>query len=383
MIKVLFYTDTEQLGGAENQMFILTKYLPRDRFQVSLACSSSKKLNAWCQKFMGLGCQVHRLNVFHKHDPRHYLGLKKIVQRFDLLHTHVWNPASGRYGYLAGSKIPLVITEHDPFRLGDLKSFLKKLLMQYAHAIIVASEAAKKIVIEQEPSWQKKIRLVRNGIDVKAWEQIPLSQQDPSLDNSRRTRWESRMEFRGKNFNSRKSECIILCVGELHERKGQKYLIQAVKKVFEAGAEAKLVFAGDGPEKKKKKKMARKFGEKIIFLGRRKDVSELMAAADIFVLPSLREAFGLVLVEAAVTGIPIIATSVGGIEETIENGKTGILVPPADSDALAAAILRIIEKPELGTSLATAAREHALRYFAAERMAEETGNVYEEVIRNL
>ncbi|MEK9132469.1 MAG: glycosyltransferase family 4 protein [Patescibacteria group bacterium] len=366
MKKVLFYTDTPLLGGAENQMLLLAKYLPREKYEVTLACASGTALNPWCQHFMEMDVRVQRLKVWHKHDPRHYLYLRKLLPQFDLFHAHVWNPASCRYAMLAAQNIPLVVTEHDPFPLTGIKGWLKNKLFKNIKAIITASNAAKDLVMQQNAALEPIIHVVHNGIDVEEWRTL--------------AKLESRNEYKLKYLARSLNEKIILCVAELHERKGQKYLIEAMKKVASSFPQAKLVIVGDGARRRYYEKLARLVPDNVAFLGRRKDVAQLMAASDVFVLPSVREAFGLVILEAAVAGLPVIATSVGGIPEIIENGKTGITVPSHNSDALADAICSVLANPANAFELVKAAQNRVEIEFNAKTMAQKTAEVYDEVL---
>lgn len=367
MKQVLFYTDTPLLGGAENQMLILAKFLPSDKYKISVACSCFKNLNAWCQKFMELGINVIRLKVAGKHDPRHGLFLKKILKNFDLLHLHVWNPASCRWAFLAAGKIPIIVTEHDPFILRGIKGWLKNKLMNRVAAIIAISEASKKIIIEQNPELSEKITVVHNGIDIEQWRE--------------QAKIESRNEYKRAELGALPNQKIILCVAELHERKGQKYLIEAVKILADSGAlNFKLVFVGDGPQRKYYEKLATPLGEKVLFLGRKKEVAKLMSASDVFVLPSVREAFGLVLLEAAAVGLPIIASNVGGIPEIIDDGKSGILVPPENLEVLAEAINKLLQNPALAENLAHEAKSKVEMNFSAKTMAGKTAEVYNKIL---
>lgn len=370
MKRILFYTDTPLLGGAENQMLILAKFLVKEKYKISVACSCFKNLNMWCQKFMELGIDVIRLKVAGKHDPRHVLYLRKILKNFDLLHLHVWNPASCRWAFLAAGKIPIVVTEHDPFVLRGFKGWLKNKLMNNVAAIIAISEASKKIIIEQNPELSEKITVVHNGIDIEEWQ--------------KQTKIESRNEYKRAEFRALPNEKIILCVAELHERKGQKYLIEAAKILADVGTlNFKLVFVGDGPERKYYEKLSAPLGNKVLFLGRKKEIAKLMSASYVFVLPSVREAFGLVLLEAACVSLPIIATNVGGIPEIIDDGKTGILVPPENPQALAEAINKLLQNPDLAANLARAAKSKVEMHFSAKTMAEKTAEVYDKVLINL
>lgn len=356
--KILFYTDTPLLGGAENQMYLLAKFLPKEKYTVELACSSYRNLNIWCQKFMEIGVKVRRLRVAHKHDPRHFLYLKHLLPKFDLLHLHLWNPASCRYALAASKRFPVIVTEHDPFPLKGLKGWLKKKLMEHVRAIIVCSQAAKNIVCEEDSGCASKLTIIPNGIDIEEF----ITQAKNA----------DRMEIR--------SVTLILCVAELHERKGQRYLIEAVKRLAAKFPDIKLVFAGEGGRRKYYEKLARPLGDRAAFFGRRRDIASIMAAADMLVLPSVREAFGLVLLEAASVGLPTIATNVGGIPEIIEHGKTGLLVPAGNPEEIAKAIIMYLEHPAFAAELAKRAKEKVEKEFHARSMAMRTAEVYDKVL---
>ncbi len=366
MKRVLFYTDTPLLGGAENQMLTLARFLPKDKYTVTLACSSFQKLNSWCQKFLDEGMEVVRLKVFHKHDPRHFFYLKTLLKNFDLMHLHVWNPASGRYGFLASGKVPLIITEHDPFPLRGIKGRLKQKLLQKVRVILVTSQAAKQLVLQQDSNLESKITVIPNGIDIDAWRTTAVL--------------ENRSEFRHIHFGATPHDKVLLCVAELHKRKGQKYLIEAVKQLLPTFPMLKLVLVGDGLERNMYRKMARVAGDRICLLGQQKNVAKLMAASDVFILPSIREAFGLVLLEAAAIRLPIVASQTGGIPEIIENEKTGVLVPPGDTKALAAAIGTLCKNFDLANTLALAAQKRTEQLFDAKTMAMKTAQVYDSVL---
>lgn len=366
MKKILFYTDTPILGGAENQMMLLAKFLPKDKFSVAVACACNQKLNPWCQQLIESGVEVIRMNVLHKHDPRHWLYLKKILPVFDLMHMHVWNPASGRYGFLAAAAVPLVITEHDPYVLKGFKGWLKNKLIARAERIIVASRATSELVQMQAPFMREKITVIPNGIDIRAF--------------TAESQLANRNEFRRVCFGTLPNEKIVLCVAELHERKGQKYLIEAMREVIKEFPSAKLVLIGDGPERRLYEKLGGALGDRIFMPGRRKEIARIMAASDIFVLPSRREAFGLVLLEAAATGLPIIASRTGGIPEIIENGKTGLLVEPENSKLLSKSICALLREPSTGSQMAENMMRRLRENFDAEKMADETARVYDKLL---
>ena len=146
-------------------------------------------------------------------------------------------------------------------------------------------------------------------------------------------------------------EKIILSVARLRPEKGVEYLIKAIKIVLQKHAEIKLIIVGDGPEKEYLSRLVNEEGLKrnVHFTGDipNEKVYEYYAMATIFVLPSLSEGFGLVLLEAMATGTPIIATNVCGLSEIIENGKNGFLVNPKNPNELAKGIIYLLENPKL------------------------------------
>lgn len=337
--KLLFYTDTPYVGGAENQMYLLSKFLNKDKYDVVLVCSDYKKLSDWASRFEQEGVRVVRLNVVHKHDPRHYFQLKELIKREvpDIIHLHVWNPASCRYAFMAANKykFPIVVTEHDPFELPKFKKYIKKRLMKRVQKIVTVSQANKELMQNLYPELKNYTTTIHNGIDV-TWFESQL------LNFSKN----KRNEFRAKEFEADPDTKVILSVAELHERKGLKHLIRTLPKIHEKNSNVRLVIAGDGPHKKDLEKLINeeKLSGHVRLLGFRKNIPKIMASSDVFVLPSEKEAFGLVLLEAMTARLPIVASNVGGIPEIIEDGVNGDLIEPSNHDQMAEKILDLFNK---------------------------------------
>lgn len=374
---ILFYTDTHFYGGAENQMYLLAKFLDKEKYNVMLVCSDFEKLKDWADKFESEGIEVIKLSVLHKHDPRHYFQLKDLIKsrNIDLMHIHVWNPASCRYAFMAAKKynMPTVITEHDPFKLKGLKSSIKQKLIRHARAIITVSEANKKMMEHLFPAMKDKLITIHNGIDVTWFESQLLSFSD-----------RKRNEYREKIFSAEENDTVILSVAELHERKGLQYLINALPGIIEEKSNTTLIVAGSGPLRNDLEKRAMKEGvmDNVRFLGFQKDIPHIMAASDLFVLPSKKEAFGLVLLEAGIARVPIIASNVGGIPEIIDHEKNGLLVTPENPRKLAESILTIINNNHKRDRYRENAYKKVKETFDAKIMANKTANLYDEVLNN-
>jgi glycosyltransferase involved in cell wall biosynthesis len=156
------------------------------------------------------------------------------------------------------------------------------------------------------------------------------------------------------------------------------YLLEAAAMV----PDALFVFAGDGPERDSLKELARTLGVegRVRFLGHRKDVPQLLASCDLFVLPSLYEGLPLSVLEAMAAGTPVVATSIRGTDEAVIDGVTGRLVPPEDPVALASAIRTMLTERSLAARLAEAGKTRVREVFSADAMVRGVTQVYDELV---
>jgi glycosyltransferase involved in cell wall biosynthesis len=170
-----------------------------------------------------------------------------------------------------------------------------------------------------------------------------------------------------------------LTVARLDVQKGLDLLLQAAVRV----GEARFVIAGEGSERDNLEAQAAglALGDRVLFLGHRTDISELLAASDVFVLPSRVEGSSLAVLEAMAAGKPVISSAIGGTDELIVSGDSGLLVPPDDAEALSIALRQVLSEPELGSRLGAAARSRVERFFSAPVMAERVMRIYEDLLR--
>ncbi len=166
---------------------------------------------------------------------------------------------------------------------------------------------------------------------------------------------------------------VMIVVATFKEQKGHRFLIEAAAPVVEAFPDLRILLVGDGELRRDMEARTKAAGleNTILFLGTRSDIPELLAASDIFVLPSLWEGLAMALVEAMASCKPIIATMVSGTTQAIENEKTGLLVPPGDPQALASAMVRVLERPEWAKQLGEAAGLKVEREFSAAKQVED------------
>jgi len=175
---------------------------------------------------------------------------------------------------------------------------------------------------------------------------------------------------------------LVGVVARLEPEKGQRYLIEAMPMILDAAPDAWLAIVGEGSEADALRAQAASLGghasERIVFTGRRDDVSALTADLSVAALPSLREAQGISILEAMARRRPVVASAVGGIPEVITDGVDGLLVPPADPAALAAAIGSLLADPSLSERIGEAGYRTVAERFSIDAQVKRTEVVYDE-----
>ena len=285
---------------------------------------------------------------------------------FDLIHAHFTWP-SGYAAVKLGKEfeVPTVITAHGydvydlPFRGNAWFERIKSVLNSAAHVITV-SRSNFEIITSQLCIPGKNVSIIPNGFDSDLF--------NPS--DKARAR---------KKLALPQDKKIILNVGNLVPVKGHEHLIKAMVNVLKARKDVLLVIIGDGPLRDRLDDLGRKLGlDEYIKFGGSKPHHEIplwMNAADVFVLPSLRESFGLVVLEALAVGTPVVATINGGSEEVVTSEDYGLLCPPADPECLAEKILIALEKDWDMEKI----RKYA-EQFTWERIAKKIITIYKKVL---
>jgi len=174
---------------------------------------------------------------------------------------------------------------------------------------------------------------------------------------------------------------IIATVARLHYQKGMSYFLNAIPPILKLFPDACFLVVGDGPEQGKLLQIARNLNilQNVQFLGNRQDVDDILSILDIFVLASLWEGLPLSLLEAMRAGIPIVATDVDGNRDVIEDGISGLLVPPKNGEALAQAVIKILHTPSLTKNLVEKAKTRLQTDFSLENMLQKTQQIYREL----
>jgi glycosyltransferase involved in cell wall biosynthesis len=221
-----------------------------------------------------------------------------------------------------------------------------------AHRIVANSRAASNQLVNEGVD-ASRVRVIPNGIDLKRF---------PALARNGRVR-------------------RIVIVANLRSEKCHDVLLRAFARVAgmpELPRDLSLHVVGDGPLRQALEAQTRALGveDRVSFLGHREDISALLASSDLFVLPSRSEAFPNSVMEAMASGMPVIASAVGGLLDLVEDGRNGLLVPPDDPEALGGAIARLVAQPTLAASLGASARRHVRERYSFDRMIASFEHLY-------
>jgi glycosyltransferase involved in cell wall biosynthesis len=181
-----------------------------------------------------------------------------------------------------------------------------------------------------------------------------------------------------KDFGLNRNGFLICHIARFDPIKGQKDLLLAFRHVVKTVPDARLLMVGDGQMRRDLQNLVQELQlrEHVFFLGFRQDIQSLLSISDCFVLSSFSEGLPLSVLEAMVAGVPVVATRVGGLDEIIEDGTDGLLVPSRNPDRLAEAILSIRRDPEHAKKMGRNGREKVSGCFSAETMVEAVEDVY-------
>ena len=294
---------------------------------------------------------------------------------FDVMHVHDWLAAFSGISFKHYMKKPMVLTVHstevgraqglhspDSFSINGIEWWST----YEANRVIVCSQSMKNEICNHFNIPEKKVDVIPNAIDPTKY-QIPV---DRSAVRQR--------------FGVGWGEKLILCVGRLVPQKGVEYFIRAIPAIARRHPEAKYIIVGEGWSRDILEAEARASGQahKIRFTGfaSDKDVIELMTSADVLVVPSIYEPFGIVALEGMATGVPVVASQVGGLAEVIDHDRTGLFVYPRSPDSIAWGIDRILSDPDHAKWITENAKEKLHKAYSWEAVAMKTVEVYRKVV---
>ncbi len=288
-------------------------------------------------------------------------------ERIEILHTHLFEPSviGLHAGVLARTPIRVITRHYSDYHTRINRTLhvkLDQLCTRLSHGAIAVSQHTADHMINAEGADRDKVHVVLNGID--------FDRAIPSCPDARER---IRREF------SADGSFLLLIMARLHPEKGHHFLFEALSEIRRRVTKpVRLLVAGTGPFEAAYREEVRALGceDIVTFLRYRNDPADLIAAADLVILPSVAEAFGLVLTEALYIGTPVVATRVGGIPEIVEDGVAGDLVPAADSKALSERIIALLNDEERRLDMVGRGRDKVLDRFRFEDMVRSYEAVY-------
>jgi len=346
-------------AGGETQVLGLTLELLRLGHRAELICDPAGRLYERARR-EGVTC--HLLKIHNSVDLPAAIRFRAILRRarYDVVHFYTAR-AHAMAPYARGFARALVVTRRMDYRPNRL--FAPLLYGRAVDGIAAISHGvADSLALVGVPP--ERITIIPSGVDCEHFHPA-----DPAASAAARA-----------ELGVAPEALVLGTVGMLEARKGHRHLLEAVARIVRGGEAANMicVIAGDGSLRADLQRDAELLAvtRQVRFLGRVDDVRTVLAATDIFVFPSLREGLGVAVLEAAASGLAVVASNTGGIGDVIEDGVNGILVKPGDSEALAAAIKRMAAAPSERAAMGQAARTRAQRDFAMTTMAARTVELY-------
>jgi glycosyltransferase involved in cell wall biosynthesis len=357
------FTDSLEPSGVGEHMLLLANAL-REQYRISFICPPVAQGIPLLRRAATMGLRTFAMEV---RDAASEQKLQRWLESWqvNIFHCHAGIAWEGHHGIYAShdASVPVILrTEHLPYLLTDAAQQRdhRRIIDLVDGLICVSKEACASFRRHGIPS--HKLRAVRNGIKPR------VARRDP---HRMRTAL-------GLSASAR----LVLTVGRMIEQKGHGHLLEAIPAVLEHVPQAHFFWVGEGPLKDElyERLVASGLESHVHLLGRRNDVHELLAASDLFVLPSLFEGLPLAVLEAMAAELPVIGTRVCGTAEAVLDGETGRLVEVGNASELAAAVLQVLEQPELAVRWGAAGRQRFEREFSAARMARETSTLYQELL---
>lgn len=369
--KVFHLVDSLNVGGTETQAVELALRMPTSSYSITLGCLSAQ--GPLLDRLKGSSVRIEEFHPKGGLDsPRGFYEMLRLAaylrrEHFDVVHCHdLWSNLMG-VPAARMARVPAIISSqrdlsHFEWYRGAKRTILRKI--QGMSSVLLANATPIRDALVRDDGFPpSKLRVVHNGVDTSKFQLGVLDRERlfPGIG-------------RGK---------LVVLVGNMHsDVKGHPWLIMAAPAVLTEFPETRFIFAGDGEARSTFEHQVEALGirDAFRFLGSRNDVPDILASCDIAVLPSKTEGLPNAVLEYMASGLPTIVSRVGGNPELVEDGVTGLLVPPQDSDALGDALLRLLRDEELATRIAANGRRMATQHFSFDRLVREIDELYSELL---
>ncbi len=352
----VLHVDPERgLAGGERQVLGLLARLAALGVRQTLAADARGRL---APEAAALGVAVVPLRIRNHLDVLAARRLAGLLAQgaYDIVHFHTAR-AHAMAAFLGGSRAARVVTRRMDYRLRG-GWYTRRLYNREVQAVVAISEGVRRA-------------LIASGVDPERIHVIPSGVEADAFAPSRAGRDAARTRY-----GVAADACLLVVVGALEARKGHATLLAALAELRDP--RLAVVCAGEGTlrEALEREAESRGLAASVRFVGRVDDVAALLAAADVMVMPSHQEGLGVAALEAMAASLPVIASDVGGLPEAVRDGETGLVVPPGDAGALAAAIARLAGDRGLASALGSAGAARVRAHFTITGMADATLALY-------
>lgn len=365
--KICFLTTGLDYGGAETQLMQVAIRLRRRGWPIRMV--SMLPPRAYVRELEQNGISVHSLDMRRGvPDPRAIFRLVRLLRRYpcDILHSYMVHANLLARIVRLFIHIPRVVcTAQNTDEGGRHREWAYRLTDHLADMTTQVSQAGLERYVRVGAAPVHKIRLVPNGVDTERFQ--------PDAEVRQRARGELEIG---------ESQFLWLAVGRFDPQKDYGTLLKVVAQVKDA-TDFLLAIAGDGPLRPQMEQLAQRLGiaDRVWFLGLRTDIPDLMNAADAFIMSSAWEGMPMVLLEAHATGLPIVATDVGGNHEVVLHGKSGFLVEPRSPEVLATCMEELMRlDAETRSSMGLTGRKHVEEHYSLEGIVEQWESLYLELL---
>jgi glycosyltransferase involved in cell wall biosynthesis len=352
-VRVLQVIDSLPPGGAEQLVVSTARHLDRDRFEIHVCGLQPTGSDSPVVRSLDtLGVPIHRARGRRPHDPFHAVEVLRIIRdhQIDIVHGHLPYAISMSAPASALSRRPLVATVHSTAEFRRGRSVLTDaakgfVLRTFPRRVIACAPVVRDEVLGPLGVPARRVRLLPNAIDVDAFKSpgCPVDVQEVR-----------------RSLLAGRGGPLVLSVGSTTRAKAHHRMVEALPALVARHPEVALAIVGrPGDNQAHVRDRIAGLGMEghVNLAGARGDLPAVLAASDVFVLPSDREGLPLALLEAMAAGTPVVATAVGGVPAVVEDGVTGRLVRPGDGAGLATAILDVLGEPDVAREGAARARE--------------------------
>jgi len=359
-VSVLYLSSSSGPGGAEQMLCSLAASLDRTRFRPIVALFRPGWLKEQCES---LGIETYIFPSGGIFQSEWIKACVHLVRRENVTIIHAHEFDANVQGTLAAflARTPIIATIHGKhyYWTALRRRIAYRFISRYA-TMVAVSHDLKEFIAQKLGIVRDRIKVVHNGVSPLP----PISHEDA---NSFRTK-----------LGIPPCDQVVGVVGSLYSVKGHRFLFEAVPCVLQRFPDTTFLIIGRGELEVALKEQVERLGvgKKVMFLGLRHDVPQLLAAMDIFALPSLSEGLSMAILEAMMAGKPVIATRVGGNPELIEEGRTGLLVESESSQALVKALEILLCNRDVARQMGIAGREKAQSEFGVDGMVRQYAALY-------